>query len=88
MTLLVLVALNRGISAGTSFICPLPVMGTHYACAKTDCDEERKRDPVKCKLYDARSPATRKGLPKCHVMEKVDKFDTERNPSSIFLFIK
>ena len=47
-------------------------MGTHYARAETDRDEERKRDPVKFKLHDARSLATRKGLPKCHVMEQVD----------------
>ena len=63
-----------------SFICPLPVMGTHYARAKTDCDRERKRDPVKCKLYDARSPATRKGLPKCHMMEKVDNLTRKEIP--------
>ena len=47
-------------------------MGTHYARAETDRDEERKRDPVKFKLHYARSLATRKGLPKCHVMEQVD----------------
>ncbi|RMX49481.1 hypothetical protein pdam_00017639 [Pocillopora damicornis] len=46
-------------------------MGTHYARAETDRDEERKRDPVKCKLHDARRLATRKGLPKCHVMEQL-----------------
>ena len=63
-----------------SFICPLLVMGTHYARAKTDCDGERKRDPVKCKPYDARSPATRKGLPKCHMMEKVDNLTRKEIP--------
>ena len=47
-------------------------MGTHYARAENGRDGERERDPVKCKLYDARSPAIRKGLPKCHVMEQVD----------------
>ena len=80
MTLLVLVVLNRGISPGASFTCPLPVMGTHYAGAETDRDGERKRDPVKCKLYDARSPAIRKGLPKGHVMEQVDFLTRKENP--------
>ena len=80
MTLLVLVALNRGISPGASSTCSLPVMGTHYAGAETDRDGERKRDPVKCKLYDARSPAIRKGLPKCHVMEQVDFLTQKENP--------
>ena len=47
-------------------------MGTHYARAENGRDGERERDPVKCKLYDARSLAIRKGLPKCHVMEQVD----------------
>ena len=31
-------------------ICPLPVMGTHYARSETDRNEERSRDPVRCKL--------------------------------------
>ena len=71
-----------------SFICPLPVMGTHYARAKTDCDGERKRDPVKCKLYDVRCPATRKGLPKCHVMEKVDNLTRKEIPPPFSFVIK
>ena len=29
-------------------------MGTHYARAETDRCGERKKDPVRCKLYDAR----------------------------------
>ena len=43
-------------------ICPLPVMGTNYALAETDRCGERKRAPVRCKLYDARGPALRNGL--------------------------
>ena len=38
-------------------ICPLPVMGTHYSRSETDQNGERSRDPVRCKLYDARVPA-------------------------------
>ena len=63
-----------------SSICPLPVMATHYARAETDRVGERKRDPVKCKLYDARSPAIRKGLPMCHVMEQVDNLKRKEIP--------
>ena len=61
-------------------ICPLPVMGTHYARAETDRLEERKTAPVRCKLYDARSPAVRKGLPMCHVMEQVDHLKQKETP--------
>ena len=46
-------------------ICPLPVMGTHYARAETDRCGKRKREPVRCKLYDARGPAL-----KCYYDEK------------------
>ena len=81
MTLLVRVVLNRGISPEL-----LPVMGTHYARAETDCVGERKRDPVKCKLYDARSPAIRKGLPMCHVMEQVDNLKRKEIPPP-FLYL-
>ncbi|CAH3033748.1 unnamed protein product, partial [Pocillopora meandrina] len=40
-------------------ISPMPVMGTHYARAATDRSGERNRDPVKCKLYEARGPGLR-----------------------------
>ena len=52
---------------------PLPVMGTHYARALTDERQsgERKRDPVRCKLYDARGSAARSGVPSTHVMSEV-----------------
>lgn len=52
-------------------ICPLPVMGTHYARSETDRNGERSRDPVRCKLYDARGPALRCGLQRQHVMDQV-----------------
>ena len=52
-------------------ICPLPVMGTHYARTETDRNGERSRDPVKCKLFDARGPALRYGLQRQHVMDQV-----------------
>ena len=55
-------------------------MRTHYARAETDPVGERKRDPVKCKLHDARSPAIRKGLPMCHVMEQVDNLKRREIP--------
>ena len=54
-------------------ICPMPVMGTHYARAETDRDGNRKRDPVKCKLYEARAPAAREGLSMQHVMDNVER---------------
>ena len=62
-------------------------MGTHYARAETDRVGERKRDPVKCKLYDARSPAIRKGLPMCHVMEQVDNLIWREIPPPFSYFI-
>ena len=37
-------------------ISPMPVMGTNYARAATDRSGEQNRDPVKCKLYEARGP--------------------------------
>ena len=52
-------------------ICPLPVMGTHYARSETDRNGERSRDPVRCKLFDARGPALRYGLQRQHVMDQV-----------------
>ena len=42
---------SRHIPRATS-ICSLPVMATHFAWAESDKDGERKRDPVRCKLYD------------------------------------
>ena len=48
-------------------ICPLPAMGTHYARSETDRNGERSRDPIRCKLYDARGPALRCGLQRQHV---------------------
>jgi len=61
-------------------ICPLPVMGTHYARAETDRCGKRKRDPVRCKLYDARGPALRLGLPSHHVMDQVHYLQQRENP--------
>ena len=60
-------------------------MGTHYACAETDRVGERKRDPVNCKLYDARNSAIRKGLLMCLVMEQVDNLNRKGIPPPIFL---
>ncbi|KAK6178656.1 hypothetical protein SNE40_011184 [Patella caerulea] len=47
-------------------ICPLPVMGTHFARSTTD-QNERKRDPVKSKLYDARGADSKCGLKTEHI---------------------
>ena len=39
-----------------SSVCPMSVMATHFARSITDEEsEKRKRDPVRCKLYDLRS---------------------------------
>lgn len=44
-------------------ITPLPVMATHFANAVTDKkDDSRKKDPVRCKLYDARGFNVSDGL--------------------------
>jgi len=51
-------------------IVPLPVMGTHFAKAATD-DRKRQREPVRCKLYDARGPSYKSGLSSEHVMRHV-----------------
>ena len=40
-------------------ICLLPVIGTHCAKVQTDQNGERKRDSVRCKLYDARGSSAR-----------------------------
>ena len=61
-------------------ICPMPVMGTHYARAETDRNEERSRDPVRCKLYDARGPSLRCGLQRQHVIDQVVHLKNKENP--------
>ena len=61
-------------------ICPLPVMAIHYARAATDQDGARKRDPVKCKLYDARGPDAKAGLSSCHVMDHVSQLKRQEKP--------
>ena len=62
------------------FHLPVTSDGDSLCLAETDRVGERKRDPVKCKLYDARSPAIRKGLPMCHVMEQVDNLKRREIP--------
>ena len=62
------------------FHLPVTSDGDSLCLAETDRVGERKRDPVKCKLYNARSPAIRKGLPMCHVMEQVDNLKRREIP--------
>ena len=61
-------------------ICPLPVMGTHYARSETDRNGERSRDPIRCKLYDARGPALRCGLQRQHVIDQVVHLNQKETP--------
>lgn len=61
-------------------ICPLPVMSTHYAKAKTDENRKRKRDPVRCKLYDARGSTAQFGFPMVHVMSQVSHLKQKEKP--------
>jgi len=63
-----------------SSISPMPVMGTHFARAETDRDGERKRDPVRCKLYEARCESIREGLDSQHVMAHVDMMQRKDKP--------
>lgn len=61
-------------------ICPMPVMGTHFARAETDKDGERKRDPVRCKLYEARCESLRKGFERQHVLAHVELLQRKAKP--------
>ena len=55
-------------------------MSTHYARSETDRNGERLRDPVRCKLYDARGPALRFGLQRQHVMDQVVHLNQRETP--------
>ena len=66
------------ISRATS-ISPKPVAGTHYARAATDRRGEQNRDPVKCKLYEARGPGLRQ-VDMQHVLSKVEILRTKNKP--------
>ena len=61
-------------------VCPLPVMGTHYALSETDRNGERSRETVRCKLYDARGPALKCGLQRQHVMDQVVHLNQNETP--------
>lgn len=61
-------------------IQPLPVMGTHFARASTDRDKERSREPVRCKLYDARGPVHQTGLNSRNVMDQVNYLGKKDKP--------
>lgn len=60
-------------------ISPMPVMGTHYARAATDRSGERNRDPVKCKLYEARGPKLRE-VDMQHVLSNVEMMRIKDKP--------
>ena len=73
------------ISRATS-ISPMPVMGSHYARAATDRSGERNRDPVKCKLYEARGPGLRQ-VDMEHVLSNVEMMRIKNKPT-IFLSVE
>ena len=53
--------------------CPLPIMATHYARSATDkTPVTRKKDPVRCKLYDARAPFARQSMGSETIMTEVN----------------
>ncbi|KAK2548758.1 hypothetical protein P5673_031011 [Acropora cervicornis] len=60
-------------------ISPMSVMGTHYARAATDRSGERNRDPVKCKLYEARGPGLRQ-VDMQHVLSNVEIMRIKNKP--------
>ena len=60
-------------------ISPMPVMGTHYAKAATDRSGEWNRDPVKCKLYEARGPGLRQ-VDMQHVLSNVEIMRIKNKP--------
>ena len=54
-------------------VCPLPIIGTHYARSATDnIPDNRKKDPIRCKLYDARAPFARQGMGRETIMTEVN----------------
>ena len=61
-------------------------MGTHYARSETDRNGERSRDPLRCKLYDARGPALKCGLQRQHVMDQVVHLNQKETPPP-FLYL-
>lgn len=75
----VLVSHSHGIS-------PLPVMATHFARAESDKDGERKRDPVRCKLYEARCESLCKGFNRQHVLAHVKLLQGKDKPP-LFAFL-
>ena len=55
-------------------------MTTHYAKASTDQKRKRKRDPVRCTLYDARGSTTQYGLSMMHIMSQVSHLKQKEKP--------
>ena len=55
-------------------------MGTHYARSETDRNGERSRDPLRCKLYDARGPALKCRLQRQQVMDQVVHLNQKETP--------
>ena len=64
----------------SSSICPMPVMGTQFARAETDRDQKRSRDPIRCKLYEARGPPIRSGFSSEHVARHVGLLSNRDKP--------
>ena len=72
----------------TASVCPLPIMATHYARSATDKTlVTRKKDPVRCKLYDARAPFTRQSMGRETIMTEVNhlKGNNKKPPFSYLL---
>ena len=60
-------------------ISPMPVMGTHDTKATTDRSGEGNRDPVKCKLYEARGPKLQQ-VDMQHMLSNVEMMRMKNNP--------
>ena len=54
-------------------VCPLSIMATHYARSATDkTTDTREKDPVRCKLYDARALFARQSMGRETIMAEVN----------------
>ena len=62
-----------------TYICPVPVVATHYACSATN-EKTRKRKPVTTKLCDARSEHAHTSLPRQQVMDEVSWLKSMSKP--------
>ena len=68
-------------------MCPLPIMATHYARSATDnAPDNHKKDPVSCKLYDARAAFARQSMGRETIMTEVNYLKgKDKKPSFSYL---